>query len=273
MSRSICSRCRFIGTSVFATRSSPYKTRRPCFMSKISMAKTSAACRNSSCVKKSGAGSFCSTHHHFTTPASLPSSSTLSERKIHTTFRSECPSRKSPRAAEPNKMTHSKFVAANSLNRFTSSVSLPSVESISASISNSPKLCPASDSLIRGRRNFFLPAPRSSPASAAPAPKSSKSPASATPSAGPAAKSPSAPIPARAAAEICHHSEQEPQQAASTAPARTHPRGTPEKRKQNKQTYDDPKDPAAASISGVPDPCKRRRPAQCDIRIVCDVLC
>src|SRR5438105_11377972 len=102
-------------------------------MSRISMAKTSAACRNSSCVKKSGAGSFCSTHHHFTTPASRPSSSKLSERKMHTTFRSECPSRKSPRAAEPNKITHSKFVAANSLSRFTSSVNFASIESISAS--------------------------------------------------------------------------------------------------------------------------------------------
>src|SRR5438067_2277819 len=130
---SICSRCRFIGTSIFATKSSPYNTRRPCFMSRISIAKTSAACRNSSCVKKSGAGSFCSTHHHFTAPASRPSSSTVRERKMHTTLRSECPPRKSPRAAEPNKMTHSRLLAANSFNRFTSSVSFVSVESIFAS--------------------------------------------------------------------------------------------------------------------------------------------
>src|SRR5437763_13559390 len=134
---STCSECRFIGTSIFATKSSPYSTRRPCLMSTISIAKTSAACRNSSCVKKSGAGSFCSTHHHFTTPASRPSSSTDSERKIQTTLRSECPSRKSPRAAEPNKMTHSKLLAANSFNRFTSSASLASVERISASSLNS----------------------------------------------------------------------------------------------------------------------------------------
>src|SRR5215467_15194821 len=102
-------------------------------MSRISMEKTSAACRNSSCVKNSGAGSLWSKHHHFTTPANRPSSSTVSERRMHATFKSECPSRKSPRAAEPNKITHSRFVAANSLSRFTSSVSFASVESISAS--------------------------------------------------------------------------------------------------------------------------------------------
>src|SRR6266571_7293729 len=130
---SICRRCRFMGTSILATRSSPYSTRRPCFISRISTAKTSAACRNSSCVKKSGAGSFCSTHHHFTTPARRPSSSTVRERRMQATLRSECPSRKSPRAADPNKRTHSKFVAANSFSRFTSSVSFASVESISAS--------------------------------------------------------------------------------------------------------------------------------------------
>src|SRR5215467_16047817 len=122
-----------MGTSIFETRSSPYKMRRPCFMSRISMEKTSAASRNSSCVKNSGAGSFCSTFHHFTTPASRPSSSTVRECNMHATFKSECPSRKSPRAAEPNKITHSRFVAANSLSRFTSSVSFASVESISAS--------------------------------------------------------------------------------------------------------------------------------------------
>src|SRR5439155_16343412 len=55
------------------------------------------------------------------------------ERKMHTTLRSECPPRKSPRAAEPNKMTHSRLLAANSFNRFTSSVSFVSVESIFAS--------------------------------------------------------------------------------------------------------------------------------------------
>src|SRR5215472_18843177 len=58
---------------------------------------------------------------------------------MHTTFKSECPSRKSPRAADPNKMTHSKFVAANSFSLFTNSVSFASVESISASIFISPR--------------------------------------------------------------------------------------------------------------------------------------
>src|SRR6266550_829334 len=50
---------------------------------------------------------------------------------MQTTLRSECPSRKSPRAADPNKMTHSRFAPANSFTLLTSSVSLVSVESIS----------------------------------------------------------------------------------------------------------------------------------------------
>src|ERR1700731_4718330 len=50
---------------------------------------------------------------------------------MQTTLRSERPSRKSPRAADPNKMTHSRFAPANSFSRLTSSVSLVSVESIS----------------------------------------------------------------------------------------------------------------------------------------------
>src|SRR6266702_3897341 len=50
---------------------------------------------------------------------------------MQTTLRSECPSRKSPRAVEPNKITHSRFAAANSFSRFTSSVSFVSVECIS----------------------------------------------------------------------------------------------------------------------------------------------
>src|SRR5207244_12996340 len=49
---------------------------------------------------------------------------------MQTTLRSECPSRKSPRAADPNKMTHSRLAAANSFSLLTSSVSLVSVESI-----------------------------------------------------------------------------------------------------------------------------------------------
>src|SRR5216684_163174 len=52
---SICTRCRFIGTSISATTSVPKSTRRPRFISRISMAKTFAACRSSSFVKKSGA--------------------------------------------------------------------------------------------------------------------------------------------------------------------------------------------------------------------------
>src|SRR6267143_146478 len=95
------------------------------------MAKTFAASLSSSFVKKRGAGSFCSTHHHFTTSARRPNSSTLNERRMQTTLRSECPSRKSPRAAEPNKMTHSRFAPANSFSLLTSSVSFVSVESIS----------------------------------------------------------------------------------------------------------------------------------------------
>src|SRR6266568_1851955 len=128
---SICTRCKFIGTSISATTSAPYSTRRPRFISRISMAKTSAACRNSSFVKKRGAGSFCSTHHHFTTSAIRPSSSTLNAWRTQTTLRSEWPSRKSPRAPEPYNMTHSRFVAANSFSRFTSSLSFASVDSIS----------------------------------------------------------------------------------------------------------------------------------------------
>src|SRR6266571_5374263 len=50
---------------------------------------------------------------------------------MQTTLRSECPSRKSPRAVEPNKITHSRFAAANSFSRLTSSVSFVSVECIS----------------------------------------------------------------------------------------------------------------------------------------------
>src|ERR1700730_218496 len=50
---------------------------------------------------------------------------------MQATLRSECPGRKSPLAAEPNKMTHSTFVAANSFSLFTNSVSFASVESIS----------------------------------------------------------------------------------------------------------------------------------------------
>src|SRR5882724_2756807 len=100
-------------------------------MSRISMAKTSAACFSSSLVKKSGAGSFCSTHHHFTTCASRPNSSTLSECRTQTTLRSECPSWKSPSAAEPNKMTHSRFAAANSFSLLTNSASFVSVDNIS----------------------------------------------------------------------------------------------------------------------------------------------
>src|SRR6266446_1565815 len=95
------------------------------------MAKTSAACFSSSLVKKSGAGSFWSTHHHFTTCASRPSSSTLSECRMPTTLRSECPSRKSPRAADPYKITHSRFAAANSFSLRTNSASFASMESIS----------------------------------------------------------------------------------------------------------------------------------------------
>src|SRR6266446_1268429 len=94
------------------------------------MAKTSAACFSSSLVKKSGAGSFWSTHHHFTTCASRPSSSTLSECRMQTTLRSECPSRKSPRAADPYKITHSRFAAANSFSLRTNSASFASMESI-----------------------------------------------------------------------------------------------------------------------------------------------
>src|SRR6266704_1550480 len=128
---SICTRCKFIGTSISATTSAPYSTRRPCFISRISMAKTSAAFFSSSFVMKSGAGSFCSTHHHFTTCARRPNSSTLNERRTQTTLRSECPSRKSPRAAEPNRITHSRFADANSFSLLTSSTSFVSVESIS----------------------------------------------------------------------------------------------------------------------------------------------
>src|SRR5438445_3815301 len=100
-------------------------------MYRISMAKTSAAFFSSSLVKKSGAGSFWSAHHHFTTCASRPNSSRLSECRMQTTLRSECASRKSPRAAEPNKITHSKFAAANSFSLRTNSASFVSVDCIS----------------------------------------------------------------------------------------------------------------------------------------------
>src|SRR5712664_3933976 len=50
---------------------------------------------------------------------------------MQTTLRSEYPSRKSPRPADPNKMTHSRFAPANSFSLLTSSVSFVSVESIS----------------------------------------------------------------------------------------------------------------------------------------------
>src|SRR2546429_6255301 len=50
---------------------------------------------------------------------------------MQTTLRSECASRKSPRAAEPNKITHSKFVAANSFSLRTNSASFVSVDCIS----------------------------------------------------------------------------------------------------------------------------------------------
>src|SRR5438132_10869774 len=50
---------------------------------------------------------------------------------MQTTLRSECPSRKSPRAADPYKITHSRFAAANSFSLRTNSASFASMESIS----------------------------------------------------------------------------------------------------------------------------------------------
>src|SRR5260370_2402877 len=46
-------------------------------------------------------------------------------------LRSECPSRKPPPAVDPKKIPQSRFAAANSFSRFTSSVSFVSVECIS----------------------------------------------------------------------------------------------------------------------------------------------
>ena len=92
----------------------------------------------------------------------------------------KCPSRKSPRAAEPNKMTHSRFVVANSFSRFTSSVSFASVESISSSI------------LLASPARNSLPASRGPSTPAAPASKPAK-PATTTPAPGTATKAPAAP--------------------------------------------------------------------------------
>src|SRR6267378_5966576 len=128
------------------------------------MAKTSAACFSSSLVKKSGAGSFWSTHHHFTTCASRPSSSTLSECRMPTTLRSECPSRKSPRAADPYKITHSRFAAANSFSLLTNSANFVSVDNISHPFLSSnatsflkrprPRCCRRQ--ILQTRRHHFL---------------------------------------------------------------------------------------------------------------------
>src|SRR5216683_1196988 len=151
------------------------------------MAKTSAACRNSSLVKKRGAGSFCSTHHHFTTSAIRPSSSTLNTWRTQTTLRSECPGRKSPRAPEPYNMTHSRFVAANSFSRFTSSLSFASVDSIS------PFFLPPA-----------LPASRGPSASATSASRSSESAASTTAEAS-TPPAPTSRTPLRAAQQRAQH--------------------------------------------------------------------
>src|ERR1700674_1326294 len=66
---------------------------------------------------------------------------------MHTTLRSECPSRKSPRAADPNKITHSRFVAPNSFSLFTNSASFVSVDNISH-----PFLSPSPTSFRKPRR-------------------------------------------------------------------------------------------------------------------------
>src|SRR5256714_13737412 len=88
-------------------------------MSNSSMAKTSADLSSSSLVKKSGAGCLSEPVHHFTTGAIRASSSMASERTVHITFKSERPSRKSPRAAEPYTITDSRFDPRASCRRST----------------------------------------------------------------------------------------------------------------------------------------------------------
>src|SRR6266851_5389040 len=73
---------------------------------------------------------------------------------MQTTLRSECPSRKSPRAVEPNKITHSRFAAANSFSRLTSSVSFVSVECISNPFLSSSATSFLKRLLLRCRRQI-----------------------------------------------------------------------------------------------------------------------
>src|SRR5579883_284730 len=103
-------------------------------MSRSSMAKTSAAERSSLSVKKSGEGSSCSFVHQFTAGAMRLSSAPERETSVHSRFRSDFPSRCSPRAADPYRSTDSRFVPAASLSRPTSPASLVSMGCISSSL-------------------------------------------------------------------------------------------------------------------------------------------
>src|SRR5207247_2190736 len=97
---------------------------------------------------------------------------------MQTTLRSECASRKSPRAAEPNKITHSRFAAANSFSLRTNSASFVSVDCISnpflsneaTSFPKLPRLrccrrqIPQTRRLLRHRRSRLRPSlPHPSP--------------------------------------------------------------------------------------------------------------
>src|SRR5262249_53176179 len=106
------------------------------------MAKTSAASRNSFSVKSNGAGSFCSLTHQVITGATRFNSAAEREPITQSTFKSDRPSRCSPRAADPWRITDSRFSCAASFSRPTNPVSLVSLPFIAFLAYQSPPAPP-----------------------------------------------------------------------------------------------------------------------------------
>src|SRR5579884_591671 len=95
-------------------------------MSKSSIAKTSADSRNSLRRKKRGAVSLCCFSHQTSAGLRRASSAASSDLSVHKMFRSDREASYSPRAAEPYKITDSRFSPASSRSLRTSSSSFSS---------------------------------------------------------------------------------------------------------------------------------------------------